>query len=75
MCRGYHRRDTARMHRTRILAAAIYNAQRGPDDEAVQPEDIFWLPGDDAPAVVAELTDEEYQAALARAAELDADLL
>jgi hypothetical protein len=72
--RGYHRRHVERWRHTRLLAASIYNAQRGPDDSEVLPEHIMKLPGDEATPATPLMSEEEYAAEFAAATALDTDL-
>jgi len=46
--RGYVERTYDDWRRTRWLAAAVYNAPRGPKDKQVKPTDLMKLPEDGA---------------------------
>lgn len=75
MCQGYHRRELARLRRLRLVLAEVRNGLRHPEADAQTAAEVLPLPGDDALPTGPQLTDAEYQAELARVAELDKDLL
>ena len=75
MCQGYHRRELARLRRLRLVLAEVRNGLRHPEADAQTAAEVLPLPGDDALPAGPQLTEAEYQAELARVAELDKDLL
>lgn len=65
---GFHRRQIRQWQHTRFIVAGFFNANRGQDDDPVQPTDVLWLPGDAEapPPPAASLTEAEYLAELDR---------
>lgn len=75
MGRGWQRRNAEHWRPHRLVATILHNANRGPKDPALTPEQFLPLYGDPLPEPPPPpLTEEEVEAEFARTQSLDADL-
>ena len=67
---GWHRAQIRRYHHTRYLAAVNVNINRAKGTPVIEPSHLIWLPGD-GPRSTGALSEEDFEATMARLAEFD----